>query len=280
MSLKYESLTGKIIGAAMETHRQIGPGQDENLYEEALALLLEKAGLMVRTQLPLPVRYKTVKLDCGYRLDVAIEGQVVVEAKAVDAVLPVHLAQLMSYQRLGQFPVGLLLNFNEAHLREGIHRRIVDSTSPNAWNPSVLTTEERRTRRLDLEDASVTENLISAISTVQAELGPGLLLSAYSACFQFELDLREIRYEMSQEVAIMVAGRTLRHRGVIPMIAAGVPILMLTTDALRPAHDARLLATLRLGQYPIGLLINFNATSAKMGIRRIINPDRHSKVPL
>jgi GxxExxY protein len=119
---KMDEITREIIGAAIEVHKAIGPGLLESSYEECLAYEMRLRGLSFQRQLPLPVVYKEVKLDCGYRLDFVVEDAVVVEVKAVDALQPIHKAQLLTYLRLGGWSVGLLINFNVAALKAGIQR--------------------------------------------------------------------------------------------------------------------------------------------------------------
>ncbi|MGH2566845.1 MAG: GxxExxY protein [Bacteroidota bacterium] len=117
-------LTGKIIGAAIEVHRILGPGLLESSYEEPFCYELSELGLHFERQLALPVLYKRVKLDCGYRLDVVVEKSVIVELKSVESLLPIHQAQLLTYLRLSGLSVGLLINFNVAVLKDGIKRLV------------------------------------------------------------------------------------------------------------------------------------------------------------
>jgi GxxExxY protein len=120
-----DPLTGKVIGAAIEVHRGLGPGLLESAYEECLCHELKLAGLGFTRQVPLPVVYKGVRLDCGYRLDVVVDGRVVVELKTVERLLPIHQAQLLTYLRLAGIHTGLLINFNVPVLRDGIKRMVV-----------------------------------------------------------------------------------------------------------------------------------------------------------
>ena len=119
------NLTRKVIGAAIEIHKILGPGLLESAYEECLCWELSEAGVAFRRQVPLPVRYKQVELDLGYRLDVVVEGRLILELKTVDAILPVHEAQLLTYLKLAGIRTGLLLNFNSALLRDGILRMVL-----------------------------------------------------------------------------------------------------------------------------------------------------------
>ena len=119
-------LTGSIIGAAIEVHKELGPGLLESAYEACLAYELGERGLSVERQKPLPVVYKQVKLDCGYRIDLLVNGEVVLELKAVDKLLPIHEAQLLSYLKLSGCKVGLLINFHVEMLKDGIRRKVSD----------------------------------------------------------------------------------------------------------------------------------------------------------
>ncbi len=119
-------ITESIIGAAIEVHRDLGPGLLESAYENCLTFELVERGLKVEQQKPLPVVYREVKLDCGYRLDLLVEEAVIVEVKAVDRLAPIHKAQLLSYLRLSGCKVGLLINFNVKVLKDGIRRVVKD----------------------------------------------------------------------------------------------------------------------------------------------------------
>ena len=119
-------ISGKIIGAAINVHRELGPGLLESAYEICLAYELAEMGLFVERQRPLPVLYKRVRLDCGYRLDLLVEKKVVVELKSVEKIEPVHVAQVLSYLKLSGCNVGLLINFNVKILKYGIKRLIFD----------------------------------------------------------------------------------------------------------------------------------------------------------
>ena len=123
--LEHEQLTASIIGAAIEVHRELGPGLLESAYEECLCHELHLRGLVFERQLELPVTYKGVKLDCGYRLDVVVESSVLLELKLVEQILPIHQAQLLTYRHLSGKKVGLLINFNVSVLKSGIVRRVL-----------------------------------------------------------------------------------------------------------------------------------------------------------
>ncbi len=120
-----DPLTGNIINAAIEVHRSLGPGLLESAYQTCLLYELRLRRLKVECQKPLPVFYKDVMLDCGYRLDFVVENQVVVEIKSVSIIEGVHEAQLLSYLKLGEYRVGLLINFNVKILKNGIRRMCV-----------------------------------------------------------------------------------------------------------------------------------------------------------
>jgi GxxExxY protein len=122
MAFENDRLTEKVIGLAIEVHRQLGPGLLESAYEQCLCLELQEAGLAFRRQVPLPITYKSVRLDCGYRLDLLIEDQLILELKSVEGLLPIHEAQVLTYMRLSGVRTGLLLNFNSSVLKNGVRR--------------------------------------------------------------------------------------------------------------------------------------------------------------
>lgn len=124
--LLHEDLTERVIGAAIEVHRALGPGLLESAYEECFCHELHLRGIAFERQLPLPVEYKGITLDCGYRLDIVIENSPVFEIKCVEQVLPVHEAQLLTYLKMAHKRVGLILNFNVPILaRGGIVRKVL-----------------------------------------------------------------------------------------------------------------------------------------------------------
>ena len=135
MERNIDRLTHEIIGAAIAVHRALGPGLLESAYEACLAFELTERGLKVEQQKPLPVVYREVRVDCGYRLDLLVEEAVIVEIKSVDQLAPIHDAQLLSYLRLANLQVGLLINFNVKILTDGIRRRVnhlPDDPSPRS----------------------------------------------------------------------------------------------------------------------------------------------------
>lgn len=119
---EHSELTRQIIGAAIEIHRHLGPGLLESTYESCLVYELEKLGLVVQRQVALPVVYKELQLPKAYRIDLLVNDQIVVELKAVDQILPVHEAQVLSYLKLSQLKVGLLLNFHVKMMKDGVRR--------------------------------------------------------------------------------------------------------------------------------------------------------------
>jgi GxxExxY protein len=120
-------LTRRIIGGGIRVHRTFGPGLLESTYEACFAVELRRANLRVETQVALPVVYEGMHLDVGYRIDMLVEDQIIVEVKAIDAIAPIHRAQLLTYLKLKECPVGLILNFNVPVLKDGIVR-IVNSS--------------------------------------------------------------------------------------------------------------------------------------------------------
>jgi len=127
-------LTGTIIGKAIEVHRQLGPGLLESSYKDCLYYELEIAGLEVKKEFPVPLIYKEIRLDHGYRIDLLVENEIVVELKTVDAFNEVHFAQILTYMKLGNFKCGLLINFNVCSLRQGI-KRFINTPKDNIVPP-------------------------------------------------------------------------------------------------------------------------------------------------
>ncbi|CAN5387735.1 GxxExxY protein [soil metagenome] len=119
-------LTGKIIGCAMHIHTILGPGLLESTYQKCLYYSLGKSGLIVEKQVPLPLIFEEVRLECGYRIDLIVEKKIVVEIKSIEAIAPIHIAQILTYLRLSNNKIGLLINFNCVRLKDGIKRVIND----------------------------------------------------------------------------------------------------------------------------------------------------------
>ncbi|MBK1701525.1 GxxExxY protein [Thiococcus pfennigii] len=120
--MQKDPLSASVIGAAIEVHRHLGPGLRESTYEACLAHELQQRGIEIQRQVTLPVRYKGVSLECGYRIDIMVEDRLLLELKAVDRVLPIHTAQILTYMRLASVNTGLLINFNVTRLADGVQR--------------------------------------------------------------------------------------------------------------------------------------------------------------
>lgn len=125
-ALDINRLTDAVIGCAIETHRTLGPGLLESTYEVCLCRELSLQHIPFERQKPIPVTYKGIKLDCAYRADLVVDGRLLVENKSMDAVAPIHDAQLLSYLKLGGWTVGLLINFNVRVLKTGIRRLVLN----------------------------------------------------------------------------------------------------------------------------------------------------------
>ena len=120
-------LTGKIIGTAIEVHNALGPGLLESAYKECLFYKLAKEGLFVVKEKPMPLVFEEVKLECGYRIDLLVENKIVVEIKSCEALCDIHLAQTLTYLKLRNYKLGLLINFNVLKLKDGI-KRVINSS--------------------------------------------------------------------------------------------------------------------------------------------------------
>jgi len=123
--MEFDELSKRVIGCAIEVHRALGPGLLESTYEQCLAHELRLNGIAFRLQWPLPVAYKEVRLDCGYRVDVLVEDALIMELKCVEQIKDIHEAQLLTYMKLARIGIGLLINFNVRRLRDGIKRFVL-----------------------------------------------------------------------------------------------------------------------------------------------------------
>ncbi len=123
--MEFDELSRRIIGYAIEVHKQLGPGLLESAYEQCLAHELTLAKVPVQRQLPMPIAYKGMLLDCGYRIDLLVDETIIVELKCVERVLPIHEAQILTYMKLAQKRIGLLINFHHVFLKHGIKRYVL-----------------------------------------------------------------------------------------------------------------------------------------------------------
>lgn len=122
--MEINAITGKIIDTAFKLHSALGPGLLENVYEKCLEMDLREAGLEVESQVGVPLKYKNFAFDTGYRLDLLVEKTIIIEVKSVEILAPVHYSQLITYLKLYNKPVGLLMNFNSKYLKDGLHRLV------------------------------------------------------------------------------------------------------------------------------------------------------------
>jgi len=124
MEIINKELTKEVIGVSIKVHKALGPGLLESAYKEVLFYELKNNGFNVKKEVPMPLVYEEVKLDCGYRIDLLVNNELVIELKSVDALNDVHMAQILTYMKLGNYKLGLLINFNVALLKNGIKRVI------------------------------------------------------------------------------------------------------------------------------------------------------------
>ncbi|HEX3421149.1 MAG TPA: GxxExxY protein [Candidatus Udaeobacter sp.] len=123
--MEFDELSRRVIGCAIEVQRTLRPGLLESTYRQCLAYELSEAQIPFQMEVPVPVRYKNVLLDCGYRIDLLIGADLIVEIKSVETLLPIHQAQTLTYMRLAKIPIGLLINFNVTKLQNGIKRFVL-----------------------------------------------------------------------------------------------------------------------------------------------------------
>jgi GxxExxY protein len=253
-------LTGRVIGAAIDVHRELGPGNDEAAYEEALSLRLSQLGIVHECQRRMPVNYRGQLLDCGLRLDVLVENRLPLELKSQEYDLPVHEAQLLTYMKLGSYPLGLLINFDVAVLKEGLRRKVLTKPHTSGSSAAFATSE--------FDALSVA--ILDAALTVHRTLGPGLLRSIYEECLCHELKLAGMAFERKRQMPLHFAGKQLTHPGELPLLVDGqVPVFCLSVGSLTPRHEATLRHRLRQGGFPFGYLLNFHAPVLVEGVRRL-----------
>jgi GxxExxY protein len=123
--MEFDDLSRNVIGCAIEVHRNLGPGLLESAYRQCLACELSDARIPFQMEVPLPIQYKHVLLDCGYRIDLVVSGDLIIEVKCVETLLPIHQAQILTYMRLSKIPTGLLINFNVVKLQNRIKRFVL-----------------------------------------------------------------------------------------------------------------------------------------------------------
>jgi GxxExxY protein len=125
MNVEFDDLSNRVLGCAIEVHRELGPGLLESTYEQCLAYELNKAGIPFKIQQPISVSYEEIKLDCGYRFDLFVDDRLIIELKSVEQLLKIHEAQLLTYMKLATIRIGLLINFNVQILKKGIKRFVL-----------------------------------------------------------------------------------------------------------------------------------------------------------
>lgn len=267
------SLSYRVIGAAMDVHRELGPGLEEPDYERALSEELSTVGIQHVCQHPVPVIYKDVRLDAGYRIDVFVENVLIVELKSVEILHPIHDAQLLTYLRLSNRTLGLLVNFDVPMLKDGVHRRVMgfeESGTPEQQNKAAAFKPIFACRAVDDCSSAV----IKAVIEVHRHLGPGLLKSAYEECLCYELSLAGLRFRRKAPVAVRYRDVELPKPAEIDLIVEDeLPLLLASVNEISALLEARLIGRLKNGVWKHGLLANFSQKTAREGIRRLVNPN-------
>lgn len=252
-------LSGRVIGAAMQVHREFGPGLEEADYEQALHLELLALGIEHACQVPLPLIYKGAQLDCGYRMDLIVMSTLLLELKAVDKLHPLHEAQLLTYLRLAKLKLGLLMNFNVLLLKDSILRR---ANSLNLGRVKAATPVSGHFDELSRE-------VLDAAVEVQSILGTGLLRSAYEICLAHELKLRGIQAERSRPVNLIYRDQVIPSSKQLPLIVGGeLLVSCLCVEEVSALQIARSKSLLKPAGLKNGLCINFHATQLTGEIKR------------
>lgn len=254
-------LTHEVLGACINVHRELGPGEDEIAYEEALSWMLGLKGIPHLRQFPLPLNYRGHVLDCGFRIDTLVNNALPLELKAVETLLPIHQAQLLTYLRLAEKPLGLLVNFDVPALRLGIRRLRSDrGSAPAPLDEGSVRTGDR-----------TADELLRAAIAVHHALGPGLLRSAYEAALAFELGWRRIPFVLNLRMPIEFRGIKLTHDTTVPLLVDDrMPIMCLSGSSINASHVGRILNQLKRGGWRCGYVLNFNVMDIRAGVREVI----------
>jgi len=256
-----KDLTGRVIGAAMAVHRRFGPGLDEADYEQALSLELHALGIAHECQVPLPLLYKGARLDCGYRMDLVLPGLLLLELKASDKLHPLHEAQLLTYLRLSNLPLGLLMNFGSLLLKDSIVRRANTCAARESAPPFQAT-------RSTMDELS--RIVVEAAVEVQSQLGAGLLRSAYEASLCHELGLRGIKVERNQPVNLIHREQLILSHKQVPLIVENsLMVACHCMEKMEPLQIAKARSLLKASTAENGLCINFHASHLAGQIKRI-----------
>lgn len=253
-------LTRRIIAAGIAVHREFGPGLDETDCERALHLELLTMGIEHEYQVPLPLTYKGAKLECGYRMDVVVGGCLLLELKAVEKLHPLHEAQLITYLKLANLKLGLLMNFGSLVLRDGIVRRA--SSLSKDCSSRVPISASQATDDLSYE-------IIDAALEVQHLLGSGLLRSAYEAALAHEIRLRGFKVEQKLPINLLYREKLIPSSKELPMIVEDrFMVGCVCAKKIEPIHLARQRSFLKAARVEEGLCLNFHAHSMAAEIRR------------
>ncbi len=246
-------LTGQVIAAAIAVHRELGPGLDEADYERALHLELVAVGIENACQVPLPLIYKGSNLDCGYRMDLVVADSLLLELKTVEKLHPLHEAQLLTYLRLSQMKLGLLMNFGSLVLRDGIVRRA---------NSASRTLKARNAKTASTAMDALSHEVIDAAIEVQHILGTGLLRSVYETALAHEIKLRGLHLEQRLPARITFREQIINSAKQIPMVVEGrLMVAIVCVKKLESIHLARQRSLLKATQVENGLCFNFHAMS-------------------
>jgi GxxExxY protein len=251
-----------VIAAAIAVHREIGPGLDETVYSQALSMELAAMNIEHECQVALPLIYKETRLDCGYRIDVLVKRQLLIELKAVEKLHPIHEAQLITYLRLSKIRLGLLLNFGQLVLRDGIRRR---ANSQTRVPPQPIP----KTPGADKFDSLAAE-VIAAGLEVSRVLGSGLLRSAYEAALAHELSLRGIKCERKQPINLVYRNQRILSLKELPLVAEGhLMVSCVSSKSIELVTLACQRSLLKASGIEHGLCFNFHSESLETEIRRI-----------
>jgi len=252
-------LTGAVIGAAIDVHRELGPGKCESAYEKAISIRLNELGVSHCCQKRIPIVYRDQLVDCDLRVDLFVDGRLPVELKVVESLLPIHEAQLLTYMRLEAQRLGLLINFHVTTLTEGIKRRVLTAV------PEISDAEIDR-RGFD----ALSGRIFGAVAMVYLTMGRGLLRSVYHACLCQEFRLSELPFSADHGYDLSYRNLSLGLQENVPILVDGrVPLFIGSSREITDVQQATLYSCLKQGGWDYGFIVNFNAPSLGQGVRRI-----------
>ncbi len=270
----------QVVDAAYKIHTRFGPGLLEFAYEKMLEYELKKRGLPVVCQKPAPIVYEDVTLEAGYRIDVMVADKVILELKAIAQTAPVHKKQVLTYLRLADKRLGLLLNFGEALIKTGITRIANNLEDGSSRQKSGTKRKENLQelyalavwRDLSSKEDKIARQIVEAAYKIHSMFGPGLLASAYETMLAYELKNRGLQLACQQTIPIVYEEISIEMGCRADVIVENKVIVRLqSVERSIPLYKKQVLTQLKSADKRLGLLINFGKLFIKDGISRVVN---------